>query len=73
VFKHLFEQPILEGLSERKKNLVRDYLKAVGCYSHDAAKLEEEDSTDGVCSTRDREPALSRYERFIGVVLPPSS
>jgi hypothetical protein len=53
VFKHPFEQPILEGLSERKKNLVRDYLKAVGCYSYDAAKLEEEDSTDGVCSTRD--------------------
>jgi hypothetical protein len=37
--------------------------------------LEEEDSTDGVCSTHDREQAqaLSRYERFIGVVLPPSS
>jgi hypothetical protein len=45
VFKHLFEHAIRKGLSKSKKNLMRDYLKAAGCNSYDAAKLKEEDST----------------------------
>jgi hypothetical protein len=45
VFKHLFEHAIREGLSKSKKDLMRNYLKAAGCYSYDAAKLKEEDST----------------------------
>jgi hypothetical protein len=45
VFKHLFEHAIRESMSERKKDVVRDYLQAANCSPYDAAKLYEEDST----------------------------
>jgi hypothetical protein len=41
VFKHLFEHAIRRDLSENKKDLVRDYFKAAGNYSYDAANVEE--------------------------------
>jgi hypothetical protein len=55
---HLSRNPIREGLLEPKKKLVRDYFKAAGSSSDDAAKLEEE--AYGVRPTCDQEPALSR-------------
>jgi hypothetical protein len=66
---HLFKHPIREGLLEPKKKRVRDYFKAAGSSSDDAAKLEEE--AYGVRPTCDREPALSRYDRFICSRVPP--
>jgi hypothetical protein len=64
VCKHLFEHAIREGLSEGKKDHVRYYLKAAGNYSYDAANVKRTQRS-GVCLTRSREEALSRYERFI--------
>jgi hypothetical protein len=62
MFKHL----IREGLPEPKTYLLRDYFKAAGCSSYDAAKLEVEDPTGlyDVFRTRDqsgRHPSTSAF------------
>ena len=44
LFKHLFRYTIHEGLPESKKVLVREYCKAAGFYSYDAA-ADDEDPT----------------------------
>jgi len=42
LFKHLFRYTIHEGLPDTKKKLVRDYCKAAGYYSYDAASEDED-------------------------------
>ena len=42
LFKHLFRYTIHEGLPDTKKQVVRDYCKAAGFYSYDAASVDED-------------------------------
>ena len=42
LFKHLFRYTIHEGLPDTKKKMVRDYCKAAGYYSYDAASDDED-------------------------------
>jgi hypothetical protein len=73
VFKHLFEHAIGEGMSERKNDHVRDYLQAANCSPATPPSCTRR-TLQHLARTRDRERALSRYERSIyGVALPPSS
>jgi hypothetical protein len=44
IFKHLFKYTIHEGLPKSKKVIVREYCKAAGFYSYDAA-ADDEDPT----------------------------
>ena len=42
LFKHLFKYTVHEGLPPSKKTAVREYCKAAGFYSYDAASVDED-------------------------------
>ncbi|KAL1526456.1 hypothetical protein AB1Y20_015167 [Prymnesium parvum] len=63
-FKHLFKYTVHESLPDSKKKLVRDYVKAAGFYSYDAA----EDTDDPVARWIGRE--VKRFLHEADVHLP---